>query len=72
MHDEMIITFKESTLEDLHTYSQLLGKDINTMLEEALGMYFEYAQQKLLKQGISDDNMLTSLDFDEFWDGVEL
>jgi len=59
-------------VENLHTYSQLLKKDVNTMLEEALAMYFEYAQQMLLKQGMGDDNMMTSLDYDEFWDGVEL
>ncbi len=72
MQDDMIITFKDSTVENLHTYSQLLKKDVNTMLEEALAMYFEYAQQMLLKQGMGDDNMMTSLDYDEFWDGVEL
>jgi len=72
MQDNMIITFKDSTVENLHTYSQLLKKDVNTMLEEALTMYFEYAQQMLLKQGMGDDNMMTSLDYDEFWDGVEL
>ena len=72
MQDDMIITFKESTVEDLQTYSRLLGKDVNTMIEEALTMYFEYAQEMLLKKGMGDDNMMTSLDFDEFWDGVEI
>lgn len=69
--EQSVISLKESTVEDLQLYSRLLGKDVNTMLEEALAIYFEYAQQQLQKQGM-DDNMLTSLDYDEFWDGVEL
>lgn len=71
MQEQSVISLKESTVEDLQLYSRLLGKDVNTMLEEALAIYFEYAQQQLQKQGM-DDNMLTSLDYDEFWDGVEL
>ena len=67
-----IIEFKQSTMDNLKLYSELLGKDINTMLEEALELYFEAQQKKLQEKNLDDENMMTNLDFDEFWDGVDL
>ena len=67
-----IIEFKQSTMDNLKLYSELLGKDINTMLEEALELYFETQQKKLQEKNLDDENMMTNLDFDEFWDGVDL
>ncbi|UFH60043.1 hypothetical protein [Sulfurovum mangrovi] len=68
----MIIEFKESTVENLKLYSELLGKDVNTMLEEALELYFEAQQKMLLEKNLENENMMTNLDYDEFWDGVDL
>jgi hypothetical protein len=68
----MIIEFKESTVENLQLYSELLGKDVNTMLEEALELYFETQQKMLLEKNLENENMMTNLDYDEFWDGVDL
>jgi len=59
-------------VEELQTFSQLLNKDINTMLNEALELYFQTKQKELLEKDIENDNMMTNLDYDEFWDGVEL
>ncbi|MDM5271963.1 hypothetical protein PGH07_07210 [Sulfurovum sp. zt1-1] len=67
-----IIEFKQSTMDNLKLYSELLGKDINTMLEEALELYFEAQQKRLQEKNHDDENMMTNLDFDEFWDGVDL
>ena len=68
----MIIEFKPSTVENLELFSELLKKDINTMLEEALDLYFETQQKILLEKNLEDENMMTNLDFDEFWDGMDL
>ncbi|MGC9350431.1 MAG: hypothetical protein ACP5D3_00390 [Sulfurovum sp.] len=68
----MIIEFKESTVENLQLYSELLDKDVNTMLEEALELYFEAQQKMLLEKNLENENMMTNLDYDEFWDGVDL
>lgn len=72
MQNDMIIEFKESTVENLKLYSELLGKDVNTMLEEALELYFEAQQKMLLEKNLENENMMTNLDYDEFWDGVDL
>jgi len=50
----------------------MLNKDINTMLEEALEQYFDDAQKRLMQRNINDENAMTNLDYDEFWDDVDL
>jgi len=59
-------------IEELQTFSQLLNKDINTIIKEALEDYFYKAQQELLKESIEKENAQTNLTFDEFWDGVDI
>ena len=70
--EQIEIEFKQTTVDNLHLYSEMLNKDINTMLEEALEQYFDSEQKKLMEKNISDDNAMTNLDFDEFWDDVDI
>ncbi len=66
------IEFKQSTVENLELFSEMLKKDINVMLEEALEQYFDNEQNKLMEKNINDENAMTNLDYDEFWDGVDI
>ena len=66
------IEFKQSTIDDLVGFSEMLNKDINVMLEEALEQYFENEQKKLIEKGIDADAAMTNLDYDEFWDGLDI
>ncbi|WP_309496295.1 hypothetical protein [Sulfurovum sp.] len=70
--NDIKIEFKQSTVENLELFSQMLNKDINTMLEEALEQYFDAEQKKLMEKNINDDNATTNLDYDEFWDGMDI
>lgn len=72
MEEEIRIELKHDKLENLEIYSKILKKDFNTMLDEALELYFKVENEKLLRKNESDENAMTNLDFDEFWDGVEL
>lgn len=72
MEQNIKIEFKQSTVENLHLFSEMLKKDINSMLEEALEQYFDSEQKKLMEKNIGDDNATTNLDFDEFWDGMDI
>ena len=72
MQNDTIIELKQSTIENLELFSELLDKNINTMLEEALELYFEAQQKMLLEKNLENENIMTNLDFDEFWDGVDL
>lgn len=58
--------------EELQTYTEILKKDANTILKEALEQYFENEQKKLLEKNLEDENAMTNLDYDEFWDGIDL
>lgn len=59
-------------MQNIETFSQILHKDINTILNEALEEYFQNTQKKLMEKNLNDENAMTNLDYDEFWDGVDL
>ncbi|MEA2099174.1 MAG: hypothetical protein U9P72_03495 [Campylobacterota bacterium] len=59
-------------LENLENFSEILKKDYSTMMNEALEDYFQQAQKNLLEKNLADQNSLTNLDYDEFWDDVEI
>ena len=46
----MKLELKQSTVENLQLFSEITGKDINAMLEEALEEYFTAIQKKCLKR----------------------
>ncbi len=58
--------------ENLENFSEILKKDKSTIINEALELFFEQEQKKLLEKNLADENALTNLDFDEFWNDVDL
>ena len=72
MKDTIKINFKQSTIDDLVGFSEILKKDVNVIIEEALELYFENEQKKLIEKGIDEDASMTNLDYDEFWDGLDI
>ena len=65
-------TLNADNLENLQNFSEILKKDFSTMMNEALEDYFIAAQKKLLDKNLEDENAMTNLDFDEFWDDVDV
>ena len=65
-------TLTANNLENLQSFSELLKKDTSTIMNEALEEYFVEAQKKLLEKNLEDENAMTNLDFNEFWDDVEI
>jgi len=72
MENTIKLELKQDTVDNLLAFSQLLHKDTNKILEEALEQYFDNAQNKLIEKGIEEDATMTNLDYDEFWDGVDI
>jgi len=68
MEEQIKIELKLDRLESLKHYAEVLNKDINTMLDEALERYFIEEQEKI----IAKEQNATSLDYDEFWGGFDL
>ena len=62
------LELKRDKIDSLELYAELLKKDINTMLDEALEQYFKSEQEKI----IAKEHNATNLDYDEFWDGVDI
>lgn len=65
-------TLTSDNLENLQNFSEILKKDISTIMNEALEDYFQSAQKKLLEKSLADENSQTNLDFNEFWDDVDI
>ena len=68
----MQIKINEYNMQNLETFSELKKKDISFLINEALEHYFENEQKKLLEKNLENENALANLDFNEFWDGVEI
>ena len=68
----MKIELQYETVEKLEIYSKLLNKDVNKIIYEALLQYFENEEKRLLEKNIENDSLMTNLDYDEFWDGVDI
>jgi hypothetical protein len=59
-------------VENLLAYSQMLKKHPNVIINESLEEYFNIQHKKMLEKNLNDENVLTNLDYDEFWDGVDI
>jgi len=68
----MNISISEDNYENLTNFQEILKKDESQMINEALELYFEEAQKKLLEKNIENENAMTNLSYEEFWDDIEL
>jgi hypothetical protein len=65
-------TLSSETIEQIKEFSVILNKDENQILNDALELYFENEQKKLLEKNLESENAMTNLDYNEFWDGVDI
>lgn len=68
----MNISITPDNYENLNSFKVILKKDESQMINEALELYFEEAQKKLLEKNIENENAMTNLSYEEFWDDIEL
>ena len=68
----MNISINAENYENLENYKTILKKDESTMINEALKVYFQAQNKILLEKNLDNENAMTNLDFDEFWDDVEI
>lgn len=64
----MEVLLDEQNAQNLLVFESLLNKDKNSIINEALKLYFEEEAQRIEAEKDSQ----TNLSFDEFWDDVEL
>lgn len=65
-------TLTSDNLQNLENFSEILKKDTSAIMNEALEQYFLAAEKSLLEKNLANQNSMTNLDFDEFWDDVEV
>ncbi len=68
----MKITINDYNMQNLEAFSEMKKTDMSTLINKALEEYFANEQKKLLEKNISDENAMTNLDFNEFWDDMEI
>ncbi len=72
MSEPLSFTLDAKTIEELREYSELLQRPADLIIKEALEDYFAKVEKELLEKSLADENALTSLSYDEFWDGVDI
>ncbi len=68
----MNISINQDNYENIDNFKKILKKDESTMINEALELYFQAQHKKLLEKDIDNENTMTNLDFDEFWNDVDI
>ena len=71
MEHRIDFTLKPEIIENLQAFAELLKKDVSWILENALEEYFAKVEKELLEKSMADENAMTNLDYDEFWEGVD-
>jgi hypothetical protein len=69
--DDIKFSLKASVVEELQAFSGILNKSTNEILNEALENYFDEQQKILNQKNQEDENALTNLDYNEFWDDLD-
>ena len=62
------IELTDANIKNIEVFKTLLNKDKNTMINEALELYFTEEAEKIEAEKDSQ----TNLSFDEFWDDVDI
>ena len=70
--DSLHFTLDAKTIEALKEYSELLKRSTDVIIKEALEDYFAKVEKELLEKAMADENTITTLSYDEFWDGVDI
>ena len=72
MNEKINFTLDSKMIESLQEYSEILKRPPEIILKEALEEYFIKIEKELLEKAMADENAITNLSYDEFWDGVEV
>ena len=70
--EKLHLTLSNDNIENLSIFGEILKKDTSDIINIALEEFFINEQKKLLEKNIENENAMTNLDFNEFWDDVEV
>ncbi|MBN2823976.1 MAG: hypothetical protein JXQ76_01525 [Campylobacterales bacterium] len=67
-----MINISQTDFESIEYYAKLYKSDYDTIVHEALKLYFETQEKARIKRELDDAQKEINLDYNEFWDGVEI
>ena len=59
-------------IESIQEYSEILKRPPDVIIKEALEEYFTKIEKELLEKTLEEENAITNLSYDEFWDGIDM
>jgi len=65
-------TLNSENLQNLTNFSEILKKDKNSIVNEALQEYFTNKHEELLGNDPTGESAMTNLSYEEFWDDIEV
>lgn len=68
----MKLSINEDNYLKLEAFEELLNKEKSQIINEALERYFKEEEKKIVEEDIKKEQAQTNLDYDEFWDGVDI
>ena len=68
----MKISINSENYERLELFKEILNKDESQIINEALKRYFDEEQQRLVDEDIAKQRAQSTLDYNDFWDGVDI
>ena len=72
MNNNIKFSLNSDTIDKINTFSEMTQKGVSTILNEALEQYFEKEEEKILEKKLEGDSAMSNLDYDEFWDDIEI
>ena len=72
MDNNINFSLSSDTVDNLNAFSEMLQKDVSAILNEALEQYFQREQEKILEKKLEGDSAMTNLDYNEFWDDIDI
>ena len=57
---------------NLKLFSELLKEDASTLVNRALEDFFVAEQKRAVEKDVENENALTNLSYDEFWDDLDI
>lgn len=70
--EQIKLELSRNNMDNIEIYSNLLQKSPSSILNEALQIYFDKVEEDLAAQSHDNDGANTNLNFNEFWDGVDI
>lgn len=70
--EQIKLELSRNNMDNIEIYSNLLQKSPSNILNEALQIYFDKVEKDLAAQSHDNDGANTNLNFNEFWDGVDI